>query len=152
MVKKSSFASPCSRNVSLEEFFRPPKGTCGAEPRDLVDLRDAGLAALDEAFGLSVGLGENACREPVVDVVCHRERLLEVVDPNDREHRPEDLFLGEAHVRVDVREHRGLDEKAVLVDAAGQPRAARLEGGAFLVSDPDVLEGVRQFAFGRLLV
>src|SRR4029079_4420681 len=53
-------------------------------------------------------------RQAVSDGVRDRERALEVVRRNDAHDRAEDLFLRDAHVRVDIREDRRLDEVACL--------------------------------------
>ena len=55
---------------------------------------------------------------------------------DDDQHGAEDLLLGDAHGVVDVHEHGGLDEPA-LVDACG-PAAADGHLGALLLADLDV--------------
>ena len=64
-----------------------------------------------------------------------RERLVEVLDLDDREHRAEDLLLRDARRRLDVGDDRRLDEVALR-----GPGLAAGDEAAFLLADPDVVE------------
>ena len=72
-------------------------------------------------------------RHPIIDdarVVA--DGVVEVVEPHDRGHRPEDLVLRDHHVRGDVLEERGGVEVPVLVGLAAQGLAAAEELGVVL--------------------
>ena len=58
---------------------------------------------------------------------------------NHAQHWAEDLLLGNAAVRFDIAEHRGLDEVA-LVAAFRSFRAAGNQGGAFFDTDVDKVD------------
>ena len=57
-----------------------------------------------------------------------------------REHRTEDLFLRDAHGRLDIRQHRRRREPASRVSAGREPFAAALHRRALALTDADVLE------------
>ena len=66
--------------------------------------------------------------------------VFEILAGNDRHHRPEDFFLRDAHLGIDVGEYGRLHEVAVLVFAFIQTIAAALHAGAFGLSDLHILQ------------
>ena len=56
---------------------------------------------------------EHQPAEPVVGAVGERDRFVLVGEADDRQHRPEDLALGEVAGVVDIAEHGGSDEVPV---------------------------------------
>ena len=71
--------------------------------------------------------GPHAGGEAVARVVGDRDRLLLVLERDDRQHRAEDLLLRDAHVVVDAGEDRRLDEQAAsrAFDLGGPCRRAQ---------------------------
>ena len=67
------------------------------------------------------------------------DRLLERLERNHRDHRPEDLFLRNPHLRVHVGEHRGLVEEPLRVRARVQGVPAARQRGALGPADADVV-------------
>jgi predicted RNA-binding protein len=57
-------------------------------------------------------VGVDVRGESVLTVVGQSDRLVFVTEADHREHRPEDLVLGEIAGVVDVTERRGLDKVA----------------------------------------
>ena len=74
-----------------------------------------------------------------------RDRLFLIVESNDRQDRPKNFFLRDAHRRLHVGEHSRLDEPAL---AAFGPRrlAAEHALSAFALRDVDVVEDLLVFA------
>src|ERR1700687_3215569 len=77
-----------------------------------VDPHRAGAQSLGELEGLVDVRGEDRRSESVDRVVGDAQRLLGVLHGDDREHRAEDLLLGDLHLVVDAIEHGGFDEAA----------------------------------------
>ena len=67
--------------------------------------------------------GPDAAGEAVVGVVGDPHRVVLVLVGLDREHRPEDLLLGDRHLRRHLGEDGGADEVAAL-EALGRLSAA----------------------------
>src|SRR5262245_6607104 len=57
--------------------------------------------------------GPDAAREAVRRIVREPQRILHVVERNDRDHRTEDLLARDRHVIAHVRENGRLDEVAL---------------------------------------
>src|SRR5690349_9123931 len=92
-----------------------------------VDVDDAGL---EVAHGAERGVHvarEDARRQPVAGLVERGHRLRVVGDRDDREDRPEDLFLADAVHRPDTGEDRRFEEMAVAEGAIGRAVAAEDE-------------------------
>ena len=66
--------------------------------------------------------------------------IFEIFAGDDRDHRPEDFFLSDAHFGIDINKYGWLHEPAVLVIARIQPIASTLQLCAFGLSDFHVLE------------
>src|SRR3990172_7959865 len=73
--------------------------------------------------------------EPGGHVVVDRHRLVEAGAGDDVSHGAEDLLLGDAHARPDVREDSGLEEVAAVQAIAGGARAADGYLRALLAAD-----------------
>ena len=67
-----------------------------------------------------------------------RCRLVKRIRAHDRQHRAEDLLFVDAHVGLDLVEHRAAHEEAVLVALQFQAAAVDDELGAFLDAEIDV--------------
>src|SRR2546423_1142178 len=66
--------------------------------------------------------------------------VLEIFASNDRNYRPEDLFLSDAHLGIDINEYRWLHEPAILIVATFEAVAAALQFCAFRFADFDLTE------------
>ena len=89
--------SSCSRRTARSgpAAAAVDRDLAGAQPRGhLADLR---LVGARDVGG-----------EAVLGVVADLHRLVDRLVAEDRDHRPEDLFLGDGHVVGDVGEHRRL--------------------------------------------
>src|SRR5688572_13847021 len=94
-----------TRKAGESLTMTPPKSSARrARSARRLAREDAGL----EAVAGGVGLGQ---------------RLLEVAERLERGDGREDLLRADAHLRVDVREHRRLQQRAFAPAAAQQPRA-----------------------------
>ncbi len=100
---------------------------------------DPGLDVADGPHGAVHVLRVDRRGETVDGVVQHVDRLFERVDHQDREHRTEDLFLGEAHRGLHVAEDGRLVEEAAIEARAGERAPAAKQLGALLLADLDVL-------------
>src|SRR3569623_1863523 len=72
------------------------------------------------------------------------QRILVVLELDDAHHRPEDFLLRDAHLVLDIREHRGLDVEAARAD----PLAAGRERRALLPADVDIAEDAVHLLLG----
>lgn len=128
-------------------LFEAAKRHVKFEPsRLVVDLHDPGLRCVDEPVGLRVVVGDDAGREPVVDVVSYFEALVEVTDLDDGDDRPENLLLDDARLGVDVDEHSRLDEVTVLRLVVCGDATAGCKRRTLFFGDIDVVK--RRFKFG----
>ena len=91
-----------------------------------------------EVLGVLERGRRNARRQAVGRVVRQRERLVVVLHPDDRSHRPEDLVAIDGHLRGGVHEERRLEIEAF--GPALEALAARGELRAFLASELDVAQ------------
>ncbi len=94
-------------------------------------------AAGEVARGVAVA-GED--RDPVAVVVLRGQPhgLLVVLGAHDREHRPENLFLVDAHMRLDLVEQAAAHEKPALVALQLEAAPVDLELGALLYAELDI--------------
>ena len=81
---------------------------------------------------------EDRGREPVADPVRDADRLVEVLDRDQRRRRAEDLLLRDPHLRIDVGEDRRPVEEALAELALGRRLAAGEELRALVRADPRV--------------
>src|SRR3954451_5882170 len=122
-----------------------------------VDLDLAGADAPGDALGVLGVAGPDAAGQPVDRVVGDLDRFVLGVVGDDRQHRPEDLLLGDRHVVGDVGEDRRLDEVALveplgrLLAAGDQPRAL-LDALADVAAHALALDVGDQRAEARLLL
>src|SRR5258708_1242744 len=106
-VWKRTPSLPCPAMSPNKERFPPPtqRNAVGGEDRDGVDIF------------------------VVVDELC---RAVEIGGAHDRQNRPEDLFLIDAHLGLDLVEQAAAEEKPVLVTLQFEAAAVDDELGAFL--------------------
>src|SRR5918992_2591258 len=95
--------------------------------RDLPGLGPAG-----KPHSLAHVAGPHRRDEPVAGAVGDLERLLLVLDAEDRQHGAEDLLLGDAHVGAHLVEDRRLHEVAAVVAVPAQLAAADDDARALL--------------------
>src|ERR1019366_6131574 len=105
-----------------------------------IDIGDAGLEVADGGEGFVDVLGVQRRRQPVFDVIGDRDGIFEAVAGDDRNHRPEDFFLRNAHLGIDLGKYGRFDKPAMLVFALVKPMAAADEFSAFGFSDLDVFQ------------
>src|SRR5882757_9162453 len=95
----------------------------------------AGLDCTAEPVGAIAVAGPYSGAEPIERVVGDRERILVVLESRDRNDRPENLFLEDAHLVVAFEDRRldiiSLGELAIQL----RPLAAGQHLGAFLFAD-----------------
>src|SRR5206468_794972 len=105
-------------------LLRPAERQLDLGPdRRRVDVGDAGLELVHGAECPPEIVRVDGRAEAVLHGVCDRDRIFVVFRLEHREHRPEDLFLGQPLLAVH-REDRGRDEESAVVHAAGQLLAA----------------------------
>src|SRR5882757_6404576 len=95
----------------------------GAVARGAVDADEAGTQPLGHRQSAIECSGHDVACQPIRTVIGDPHRVVFVVERNDDEHRPEDLFLSDGHRVVDVDEKRWLD-KEPLVQPVGRLGAA----------------------------
>ena len=78
-------------------------------------------------------------RETIRHAIRDLDCFVEVIHWDQAEHRPEDLFLGDAHLRIHVTEDGRLEEPAISVVGRVQRLAAGFQFRAFILADLDVL-------------
>src|SRR5437879_6184988 len=79
-----------------------------------------------------------------------RRRLVRTSKPDRGQHRPEDLLLRNLHPRLDLGEHRRLDEKALALVAFRIALAAAFQLRPLLDAGPDVAQNPFQLRRGNL--
>src|SRR5712671_3361855 len=108
--------------------------------RGSVDIGNAGIQIANGGEGLVHVFRVERRRESVLDAVRNPDSIFQVITRNNRNHRPEDFFLRDAHLRVDIAEYRRLHEPAILIVALVEPLAAAHQLRAFVLADRDVAE------------
>src|SRR5262245_17295521 len=138
--------------LHLREVAQALRAEIAAEPRLLVaaerhagvvevvriDPHRSGLDASRDGVRLLDVLRPDARRQAVVDAVGLRHGVVDAVEADHRQHRAEDLLLGDAHRVVDALEHRGLDEPTLAVDRLSF--AARGDTRTLAAADVDVAQ------------
>src|SRR5437870_5574847 len=79
-------------------------------------------------------------RKAILNVVSYRDGIFEIVAGDDRHDGAEDFFLGDAHLGIDVDEHRRLHEPAVLIFAFVEALTAADHSRAFVFADVDIVQ------------
>ena len=105
-----------------------------------IDVGNSGIQIADRGKRLVHILRVDRRRKPVLDVIRDLDGIRHVVAGDDRNHRPENFFLRDAHLGIDVDEHGRFQEPAVLVFALIQTIAAANHLGAFGLGDFDVAQ------------
>src|SRR4029077_4733945 len=108
--------------------------------RRSIDVSDAGLKVADCRKCLVHVLRVQRRRQAVFDVIGDRDGIFEIVAGDDRNHGPENLFLRNAHLGIDLGENSGLEEPAVLIFTLVEPVAASYKFRAFGFPDLDVVQ------------
>src|SRR5271166_1633899 len=98
-----------------------------------VDVGDARVEIAHGGERLVHVLGVDGRRQAVLDVVGNLDRALQAVARDDGNDRPEDLFLRNAHLGIDVSKHRGRNEPAVAVSLAFQTMSPAQHLRAFIL-------------------
>src|SRR5207245_1513279 len=109
-----------------------------------VDPDRSGLRLLRETLYPSDVAAPDAGREAVGRAVGDAERFGFIFELDDAHHGPEDFFLRDAHLVLDVGKHGGADEIAAVADAL----AARRQPRAFLAADIHVIEDALHLLLG----
>src|ERR1700682_4153834 len=86
----------------------------GAVARGAVDADEAGAQPLGHRESVIECSGHDVACQPIRTIVGDPHRIVFVVERNDDEHRPEDLFLGDGHRVVDIDEKRWLDKEPLV--------------------------------------
>src|ERR671931_2023240 len=122
--------------VAVPGVLRAAEGQVhlGAD-RARVDVRDPGHEVAHRAEGLVHVAGEDRRREAEADSVRDADRLVEVAHRDERRRRPEDLLLGDPHLRLDVAEDRRAVEVALVEAIPGRDLAAGEELRALVLAD-----------------
>src|SRR5918999_93118 len=98
------------------------------------------LGRAGEPHGLADVAGPNGGHQAVAGAVGNLERLLLVLDAQDREHGSEDLLLGDAHVGAHLVEDRRLHEVAAVVAPPAELATADDDARALLAAAVQVTE------------
>src|SRR4051794_20500337 len=109
-----------------------------------VDPDRAGLHLFGEALHAADVRAPDTGGEAVFRAIGLADGIGLVEEPDDADDGTEYLLLGDAHFVVDIGEHCGGDEIAVITDA----RAAGRHGGAFLGADIDIFQHTLHLQFG----
>src|SRR5439155_845768 len=78
-------------------------------------------------------------RKAILNVVSYRDGIFEIAAGDDRHDGAEDFLLGDAHLGIDIDEHRRLHEPAVLIFAFVEAVTAADHSRAFVSADSDLL-------------
>src|SRR5690606_5368234 len=106
-AEAAGFAAVAALLVAADRQF-------GGAVQYVVDPAAAGADAADGLEGLADVLAPDAGGEPVGGVVGDGDRLFRRLEGERRQHRPEDLFAGNAHPRRGaVEDGRGVVEALV---------------------------------------
>src|SRR5829696_3781935 len=125
--------------VAVTRVLRAAEGEVDLRAgRARIDVRDPGLEVAHRAERLVHVAREDRGREPVADPVGHPDRLVEGLDRDQCSRRPEDLFLRDPHLRVDVRKDRRPVEEPLAEVALAYLLAAGEELGALVTADAGV--------------
>src|SRR5437764_9885442 len=140
------------QRLVLEELLQPVKPSLAAVARLLeaaerrvhvegaaVDVDLPGADAPRDALRARLVLGPNRAGEAVDGVVGDAHRFVLILVGNDREHRPEDLFLSDGHAVFDFAEYGGTHVVAAWRHALGRLGAARDQLRALGLSLLDVV-------------
>src|ERR1700742_3007972 len=130
--------------ASHTAFLVPAERGVGTVGCTTVDTHEAGLDPAGHRQRTLKGTRKHVAGQPVHAVVGDPDRVLFVVERNDRQHRPEDLLLGDGHLVVDVDEKRwpnviSLVETGFGAGAADQRRGALVDTLLDVARHPVVL-------------
>src|SRR5215471_18675042 len=131
---QSAFAMPVARGLGPAER----QVHLGADGRR-VYVSDAGVDITHGAEGLVDVASIDGRRKPIRNPVGDIDGLVESLATDQADHRPKYLFLGDAHLGIDVSEYRGLEEPSVRQVLLVERLASGLELGAFGLADLCVL-------------
>src|SRR5262249_28279932 len=113
-----------------------------------VDPHRAGTDRAGELVGLADVARPHATAQTEGRGVAALDHFFDVGERDGRDHRPEDLLLGDAHVVAHIGEHRRRHEVALAVIAVGQLLAAAQSPRAFLAADAEIRSDAVEL-FGR---
>src|SRR6201989_3576006 len=103
-----------------------------------IHAHHADLYAIDEVAGGVPVAGEDGDAVAVLVLGRQAHGLFVVLGADDREHRPEDLFLVDLHLGLHLIEQAGAHEVGLLLALPPEAAAVDQELGAFLDADIDV--------------
>src|SRR5690606_5379145 len=134
--------------VAVARAAGPAEGQVHLSARGaVVDVYDPGGHVPGRPQGLVDVPGVDAARETVGGVVVDADGFLQAVDGDDDRRRTEDLLLGDAHPRVDVREQRRAVKEALRAIAFPIDFAAAEQARAFLDADARIAVHPLQLLF-----
>ena len=93
--------------------------------------------------GVDIGGPYRRC-QAIDGIVGNADGLLSGIEPDDRQHRPEDFLGGDAHLVVHPIKHRGLNKQAAGV--FHDPLATFHQTGAFRLADANVVDNTIQLS------
>src|SRR5580700_5762520 len=105
-----------------------------------VDVSNSGIEVTHGCEGSVHVLGVKRGRQSVFDAIRDLDSIFEVVARNDRDHRPKDFLLRDAHFGIDVDEHRRLHKITSLIFAFVEPVATALQASALSLADIHIAE------------
>jgi len=119
--------------------FIPPKAAGLRRQPWAIDVRDAGLDAVDELKDFRGIIRIQRAGKAVADGVRYVQRFAEIAHADYGEDRAEDLFLRNGGVRRDVIENGRRNKIAAIVSAACEALAAKHEL-SFFFANLDITE------------
>lgn len=117
-----------------------------------VDPHAAGANSASDTQGAVDVSRPHGARQSVLTVVCHVDDFLLGLELNHNSDRPEDFFLGDTHLVVDVDKKRLQHKRAFFTARNGNALAANQHLGAFVFADFDVLQNLIELLFVYLRV
>src|SRR5215472_3459008 len=105
-----------------------------------VDVRDSCVQVAHRGERLVHVFGVDRGRKPVLDAIRDLNRFIHAITWDDAYHWPEDFFLCNAHLGINIDEDRRFHEPAVLVIALLEAIAAAYPLGALVLADLDIAE------------
>lgn len=124
----SNPATPFCRPTPLSLY--PPNGVRAVRSA-AVDADEAGLDSAGHRQGVLQRTRHDVAGQSVFAVVGDANGVFLVVERDDREHRAEDLLLGDGHGVVDVGEKRWSDEESFVETGFGIRSAHQRRGTLF---------------------
>src|SRR5689334_12000866 len=128
-------------------FYAAEREMCLSADRRRIDVRNAVVQLVERSERRVDVPRVQRRRQPIAHAIVDRDRFVQRLHPKRRQHRPENLLLLDAHSWPHAREHRGLEEEALVEALRRWTTTTAQEISTFVLTDLDVALDLLSGAF-----